>query len=796
MDIYDILLEFDDQANLIAEKLGFVKYNQSSLFEALATTAVKITQVNFNDDADFNTHKGINVVDPTSAQDIATKNYVDNLLVTDHGALTGLGDDDHSQYALLAGRSSGQTLIGGTASGNNLTLQSNPSRDGQVSIQALSGTALVADMTTSTGGGVGHIGLNSSVSGTLASSTHSLTGVKSSVVFTGTGSGVLGSGIGVRSTALLSGSVTAYYGNYTSALTSSGTIGTAYGSYISVSTSGGSITTGYGLYIVEVAGTTAYSIYDVSNKKCSFGGQIETRVTTGTAPLVVSSATAVTNLNADLLDGSHASAFGLVASPLSQFAATTSAQLAGVISDETGSGALVFASSPILVTPTLGVATATSLACPTFTTASGAMTFTPAAGSNFNVALSGSGELTSSGHITPTTTTTYNLGSGSKLWSSIYAANLYATNVIETLYLDSKSSADITVRTHVGASYITAMTISNATGNVGIGTTIPSYPLDVLTTVSNPMRLQGTSSNTSTALNAETGLILKNVNSTVGNMASISNRDSNNNSNAQINFVNVTQTGTGEIAFTTRNVSSGYAERMRIGSTGNVGIGITAPTALCHLGASTTSRASLCIPSGTAPTSPVEGDVWNDSSQNCDVKYRVGLKLYQSGVLYSSAVVGTSLTNSTTETTLIPTGIGTTTIPANFFKSGKLIKLTGTLRINAIVSGDLTLRFKIGAGTAATFTLTDVSALSIKFNQYYKCVGTGGSVLFSQSTELEEWDDFITDDVTGTLKKHIYHNGVNVNTTISNVLNITGQWSTASSSLSVLCDHLTIEVLS
>jgi len=39
---------------------------------------------------------------------------------------------------------------------------------------------------------------------------------------------------------------------------------------------------------------------------------------------------------------------------LSQFAATTSAELAGVISDETGSGALVFGTSPTLVTPALG----------------------------------------------------------------------------------------------------------------------------------------------------------------------------------------------------------------------------------------------------------------------------------------------------------------------------------------------------------------------------------------------------------------------------------------------------------
>lgn len=44
--------------------------------------------------------------------------------VTDHGGLAGLSDDDHSIYALLLGRSGGQVLIGGTASGDDLTLNS------------------------------------------------------------------------------------------------------------------------------------------------------------------------------------------------------------------------------------------------------------------------------------------------------------------------------------------------------------------------------------------------------------------------------------------------------------------------------------------------------------------------------------------------------------------------------------------------------------------------------------------------------------------------------------------------
>ena len=52
------------------------------------------------------------------------------------------------------------------------------------------------------------------------------------------------------------------------------------------------------------------------------------------------------------------------ASKISALAATSSSELAGVISDETGTGALVFANTPTLVTPVLGAAAATSIALP------------------------------------------------------------------------------------------------------------------------------------------------------------------------------------------------------------------------------------------------------------------------------------------------------------------------------------------------------------------------------------------------------------------------------------------------
>lgn len=79
----------------------------------------------------------------------------------------------------------------------------------------------------------------------------------------------------------------------------------------------------------------------------------------------------------------------------------SSANLAAAVTDETGSGALVFATSPTLVTPTLGVATATSLNKVTVTAPATSATLTLANGSSL---------ITSGGNsLTMTTTGTTNV---------------------------------------------------------------------------------------------------------------------------------------------------------------------------------------------------------------------------------------------------------------------------------------------------------------------------------------------------------------------------------------------------
>jgi uncharacterized protein YjbI with pentapeptide repeats len=90
------------------------------------------------------------------------------------------------------------------------------------------------------------------------------------------------------------------------------------------------------------------------------GSQLTSTIATGTAPLVVTSTTPVANLN---IGGNAATVTNGIytTSKISDLAATTSAELAGKISDETGTGTLVFANSPTLVTPALGTPSAAVL---------------------------------------------------------------------------------------------------------------------------------------------------------------------------------------------------------------------------------------------------------------------------------------------------------------------------------------------------------------------------------------------------------------------------------------------------
>lgn len=161
----------------------------------------------------------------------------------------------------------------------------------------------------------------------------------------------------------------------------------------------------------------------------------------------------------------------LTTNTLAQFAPTTSAQLAGVISDETGSGALVFANTPTLVTPVLGVATATTINKVTITAPSTGATLTLANNSSLIKAGSHSLTLTTTGTTSLTLPTSGSLMVGENNLTELSDAAVARTNLgldntsfSGTRYFGSATSGTNTATINVASS------TGNNSGTLNIGT--------------------------------------------------------------------------------------------------------------------------------------------------------------------------------------------------------------------------------------------------------------------------------------------------------------------------------------
>ncbi len=103
----------------------------------------------------------------------------------DHGSLGGLSDDDHAQYALLAGRAGGQTQVGGTAAGEDLTLSStSDGSKGSVIIQdTVELSALTTNGPTFTSGGDGTMNSEALLALIRGGTNKSLTAVNGGVCY-------------------------------------------------------------------------------------------------------------------------------------------------------------------------------------------------------------------------------------------------------------------------------------------------------------------------------------------------------------------------------------------------------------------------------------------------------------------------------------------------------------------------------------------------------------------------------------------------------------------------------------
>lgn len=158
-----------------------------------------------------------------------------------------------------------------------------------------------------------------------------------------------------------------------------------------------------------------------------------------------------------------------VANKLSVFAATTSAELAGVISDETGTGALVFATSPTLITPTLGAALATSI-----TATSGNLALAAAAGNN-NVSITATGTGT-------VDVANKRITSVAEPTQSTDAATKNYVDAVKT-GLDVKDSTRVTTTVNLTSTYVN--------GTAGVGATLTNSTTQAALTIDSIVLLVG-----------------------------------------------------------------------------------------------------------------------------------------------------------------------------------------------------------------------------------------------------------------------------------------------------------------
>lgn len=252
----------------------------------------------------------------------------------------------------------------------------------------------------------------------------------------------------------------------------------------------------------------------------------------------------------------------------------------------------------------------------------------------------------------------------------------------------------------------------------------------------------------------------------------------------------------GRLVFkTTPDGAGALEEKMRITSAGNVGIGTTEPTAVLHLkaGTATASTAPLKFNSGTLNTTAEAGAVEFLAERFSLTPTSLARQVIP-GVLFTQTADAT-VANTVTETTLIGTGVGTVTLPANFFVAGKTIKMIITGYFSTTGTPNDTMAFKLGSTTVLT---TGAMAMgSNSSNQLWRmemiltcrATGTTGTVM------AQGYCICLDSTVAVRIMEMVTTATTTINTTISLAIDSTNTWGTASESNTITATNCILEVL-
>lgn len=240
-------------------------------------------------------------------------------------------------------------------------------------------------------------------------------------------------------------------------------------------------------------------------------------------------------------------------------------------------------------------------------------------------------------------------------------------------------------------------------------------------------------------------------------------------------------------------VSSLIFQTPTVGTTGTTVQTLATRLTLDSTAATFTTK--LTIPSLASSTT--EGDFWKDSTQKSLGAFVDGIKQMVPGVLFTQTA-DKSVTNTTTETSIVGTGVGGLTLPANFFVAGKTIRITiaGVYSTVAVTGDTVTVKVKYGStvltSKATTALVTGGTNLAWEAEVLITCrttgatgtVQLGGGLTYQIAGAVAVYDELNNGVATTTL-----------DTTASSLLDITVTHSAANASNTVKSLVSSFEVL-
>lgn len=144
--------------------------------------------------------------------------------------------------------------------------------------------------------------------------------------------------------------------------------------------------------------------------------------------------------------------------------------------------------------------------------------------------------------------------------------------------------------------------------------------------------------------------------------------------------------------------------------------------------------------------------------------------------LYAQTAQSSTVTNTTTETSIVGTGVGSLTVPADTFVAGDSYhaKIGGI--ISAQNGDDITIKIKSGTTVLATTGAIDLEAVT---GLGWECELDFTVASIGATGELCTNGNFAYNRNTGSLEGVVFQDVVTFDTTVSNTLDITVTWGQA-----------------